>query len=161
MKYKAFFSFDFIRDDDTMIANENLPVAKIMVDGGTSRLINLRATDDISLISELEQARTHENIILYLSATGDHRDMKAALDLAEIARLDVMGIDLTVTIERFTDGGKMLEGIQLSEMFGKLHFPPRSAFDNTLMAHIELPNVELKQGKIQNHRLQLRKAKKL
>lgn len=159
MKYKAFFSFDFMRDDGTLIENENLPVAKMMVDGGTSRIIDWQTTDDLSLISELEQTRSNENIILYLSATGDHRSMKAALDLTEIARLAQKGVALTLTVERF-DGKQMLEGIELSEMFGSLRFPPRNAFDKMLMARFDVPNVELKQGKIRHHQLS-KAAKKL
>ena len=154
MKYKAYFSFDFYREDtdETPISNDDNPVQMLMVDGGTNRMINLRATDDISLVSELKQAQEFKNIILYLSSTKNHKDMKAALDLVEIAN-GQKEIVMTLVIERFLNNGKLIEGIQLFEMLATLKNQPRSAVDNTMMVTINLPFAELHQGKIKNHQL--------
>lgn len=152
MKYKTFFSFDFYRADGGASSTENLPVAMMMVDGGASRRINFSSTDDISLISELEQARSFKNIILYLSSTKDHKDMKAAMNLTEIANAQTEFV-FVVTVERFS-GGKLLEGFELFEMSATLKFAPVMALNNTLMVSINLPFAELTQGKIQKHQLE-------
>ena len=149
MKYKGYFNFEVNVEGKKTISNLNLPVSMFQVEGGASRIINVRSTDDISLISELEQARTFKNIVLYLSSTGDHRDMKAAMDLVEIGDRGFV-VRLIMTVERYS-GGKMLEGIALFEPAGELAFYPRNASQNTLMVTLKLPTVEIFQGKVKNH----------
>lgn len=150
MKYKAYFSFDFYRGDETFVENNGNPVRMMMVDGGTNRMVNLDATDDISLVSEMKQAAEFKNIILYLSSTKNHQDMVAALDLMEIAGLR-RDFAMSLTVERFNDKGKMLEGIELLEATATLKYTPRSALKNTMMITIVLTTPLIYQGKIQNH----------
>ena len=126
-----------------------MPVAAFQVEGGADRIINLRSTNDIGLVSELEQARSFQNIVLYLSGTKDHRDMKAAMDLTEIANNN-FAVKLQLLVERYS-GKKLLEGLALYDPGGQIKYPPQNAFDNTLMVHIALSETELFRGKVINH----------
>lgn len=56
-------------------------VSLFKVKGGAKRVVDLTSTDDISLVSELEQARTFKNLVLYLPPASDFE----WLDLIEIA----------------------------------------------------------------------------
>lgn len=152
MKYKAYFSFYFHRDEETYLANENNPVQMLQVEGGTNRMIGFAATDDISLVSEMKQAQEFKNIILYLSPTKNHQDRKAALDLMEIANLQT-DFEASLTVERFNNSGKLLEGIELLDAIATLKYPPREAFKDTMMVSIELKTPSVLQGKIKDHQV--------
>lgn len=52
-----------------------------MVEGGAKRTINLTSADDISLVSEFEQARSFKNIWLYLAPAQNFE----WLDLTKVA----------------------------------------------------------------------------
>lgn len=49
------------------LGSESVPISYFSVTGGANRKIELSRTDDLSLSSELEQARRFNNIRLYLS----------------------------------------------------------------------------------------------
>ncbi len=131
-----------------MSSNEDLPVSMIMVDGGTSRLINLSSADDFSLISELEQARAHKNLIIYLGGTRDHRDMKAALDLTYFGAQRIV-ISMILTIERRLNG-KLLDGIAIYEESASCS-EPIPALNKTMMINLKLEDARLFQGAVRKH----------
>lgn len=146
MKFKAYLNF-FASDDDgnEIYRNSNLPVVRFQVDGGTSRIINLGSTDDFSLVSELEQARSFTNLYIHISS-----NMKAAMDLTALAR-DETTISLLFIIERYS-GGKLLEGLGLYCPNGVLKFPPVLAGNDTLATAFDLvEGTEIYRGKIRNH----------
>ena len=149
MRYKAFFSFKVEVDDTNYWENDLLPVSMMQVDGGAKRIIDFRSTNDISLVSELEQARSSQNIILYLSATNDHKDRKAAVDLMNILR-SYRSMKTLLTVERFS-GGKMIEGISLFAGKAVMKFPPANAFKNTLSVWFKLYEIQIFTGKVVNH----------
>lgn len=153
MKYKAYLNFQVAGDDDqNLYKNSNLPVAAFQVDGGASRIIKLKSTDDISLVSELEQARTFGNLYFYLSGTKGSKDMKAAVDLNAIAH-DETTFQLLFIVERYS-GGKLLEGLGLYCPNGLLKSPPSMAVDDTLLVPIDLTEgTEIYRGKIRNHNM--------
>ena len=149
MKYKAYFNFAVKEDEVVTVKNTNLAVAMFQVDGGASRMIKIDSTDDLGLVSDLKDAQNFKNIILYLSSTKDHRDMKAALDLTKIAG-EEMGFIMHFVIERFS-GGRMLEGLTLASV-AYLNFAPQIGVDNKLVVTIELDDdSRLVQGKIKDH----------
>lgn len=152
MKYKAYLSFyPTAQGVESSSFNKNLPIAMMMVDGGTSWRIDFHSTDDIALFTELDQARTYKNLILYLSGTKDGRDMKAALDLMQIAEMR-MYISLILTIERFS-GGKTLEGAAIYEENALVSFPPKKALKNTMMITLKLEEPIIFQGPVKNHHI--------
>jgi hypothetical protein len=55
------------KDIDSVLKGNFVQVNYFSVKGGAKRIIDLTATDDISLVSEFEQARSFKNIIFYLS----------------------------------------------------------------------------------------------
>ena len=149
MKYKAFFSFmPSEATIESARANLHLPVTAIMVDGGTSRMIKLNSLDDISLVSELEQARTYKNLIVYLAGTKDHRDMKAALDLTAIAGNQEL-IKAMVTIER-RQNGKLLDALAIYDRY-TLSTNPVPAIGNTMMISLKMEEAEIFQGPVKGH----------
>ena len=115
-----------------------------MVDGGTNRMIDFSSTSDVSLVSELEQARSFKNIILYLSSTADGRDRKAAVDLISLAGSKI-GLSMALTIEKKSKG-KLLEGFTLIEDIAMHISPPVNAFENTFMVTLKLSDSRLYQG---------------
>lgn len=148
MKYKGYLSFKPMGSSSSVSSNEDLPVSMIMVDGGTSRLIKLSSTDDFSLISELEQARAHKNLIIYLGGTRDHRDMKAALDLTFLGTQRIF-ISVILTIERRLNG-KLLDGIAIYEESATCS-QPIPALNKTMMINLKLEDAQIFQGPVRKH----------
>lgn len=68
-------------DIDSTLKGLFVPVWFFKVKGGAKRVVDLTSTDDISLVSEFEQARTFKNLVLYLPPPKDFE----WLDLIEIA----------------------------------------------------------------------------
>ena len=58
-------------DIDSVLKGSFVPVASFAVKGGAKRIIHLTAADDISLVSEFEQARSFKNITVFLPPTKD------------------------------------------------------------------------------------------
>jgi len=151
MRYKAYFSFKVTGSDKDYWENNLLPVLMMQVDGGAKRIIDFRSTNDISLVSELEQARSNQNMILYLSATKDHKDRKAAVDLMSI-RSSLMSMKTLLTVERFS-GGKMIEGISLFAGNARMELQPENAFKNTLSVWFRLNEIQIFTGKVVSHEI--------
>src|SRR5688500_7654710 len=103
MKYKGYINFRLIDGTQTLYRNIDVPLASFQVLGGTTRVINLKAADDSSLVAEFKEAQTYKNVALYLPSTSDHKDMKAALDLAALAK-EGWDFILIIIIERFSNG---------------------------------------------------------
>ena len=55
------------KDIESVLKGSFVPVNYFSVTGGAKRIIDLTTTDDISLVSEFEQARSFKNIIFYLA----------------------------------------------------------------------------------------------
>jgi hypothetical protein len=55
------------KDIDSVLKGSFVTVNYFSVKGGAKRIIDLNATDDISMVSEFEQARSFKNIIFYLA----------------------------------------------------------------------------------------------
>src|SRR5687767_1865118 len=111
MKYKARFHYIVGEDEDER--KNTVPLYAFQVDGGTNRNIRLKSTDDISITSELEQARSFKNVRLYLSPTNDHKDMQAALDLTAAA-IKTLTLLTILDIGKYS-GGKFIEGLWLND----------------------------------------------
>jgi hypothetical protein len=151
MKYKSFFHFFVTDGNSNKFVNLDLTVDSFEVQGGASRVIDLKTTDDISLASEFEQARTFKNITLYLPPTSDHRDMEAALALTEIA-INKSKVNVMVSVQRF-EKAKMLEGLALIDQEATLKKRPQTVPPHLLMVEINLPAGQLYRGKIQGTRI--------
>jgi hypothetical protein len=127
---------------------DNIPVHSFMVDGGTSRIIKLDSTNDISIMSELEQARSFKNITLFLSPNKNGSDMQVALDLNNLY-LGGKSMVTKVFVERFVNG-QVVESFFFAEGHSKLKFLPYVVSKNLLTLHLNLTaphlNVGRKQG---------------
>src|SRR5262245_54034395 len=77
MKYEAeLVILPWTADDGRPFEKASVPVKSFSVDGGANRTIDLKSTDDVSVASELEQARTHENLTVFIPPTNDFRAVK-------------------------------------------------------------------------------------
>jgi hypothetical protein len=151
MKYKSFFHFFVVDGDSDKYVNLNLPIDSFEVNGGASRVIDLKTTDDLSLSSEFEQARAFKNITLYLPPTSDHTDRDAALALTDIA-INKLKVNVMVSVQRYSNS-KMLEGIALIDQEATLKNRPQTIPQHLLMVEINLPAVKMYRGKIQGTRI--------
>lgn len=73
------------------LGSESVPISYFSVTGGPTRRINLAAVDDVSLASELEQARRFKNIRLYLSP-------KSVFSSGELIQIGTKNITFGITI---------------------------------------------------------------
>lgn len=142
MKYKASLTYLVGGGDER---RNKVPVYAFQVDGGANRNIRLKSTDDISITSELEQARSYKNIRLFLSPTNDHRDMQAALDLTAAATKNLPLVTILV-IHKYS-GGKFIEGLWLNDPGSSVKTEPYKTPGNFLFVEIALPTVTLYHGK--------------
>lgn len=103
-------------DIDSELSALFVSVSAFSVVGGAKRFIDLTSTDDISLVSELEQARTFRNLTLYLPPATNFE----WLDLTEIAihklsvsiKLILFGQNKSTTVQSFV---LAIKGARISE----------------------------------------------
>lgn len=96
---------------DNSISGLQIPIYLFNVSGGANRVIRLGATSDISLTSELEQARSFKNINLGMPPSSDGSDMQAVLDLTEAAEKK-SPVSIKFRVCKFSDR-KPLEALHL------------------------------------------------
>lgn len=70
IQYAAGLSYKAVKLNEISMMEGTFEVTSFAVKGGAKRLIELSSTDEVSLISEFEQARSFKNLIVFLSA-GD------------------------------------------------------------------------------------------
>lgn len=151
-KWSGFFGYKAAHKDiDSVLKGTFIPVSYFSVKGGASRVIDLTASDDLSLVSELEQARNFKNISLFLQPTQNFE----WLDLTEISihrlqfsmfffaqgkiketlthefTLSCKNAEIVESPGKFTDGGK----------------------GTVLRVSMTLPETKLTHGSIQNGEL--------
>lgn len=81
-KWEGFFGYKAKHKDiNSELKASFIPVSFFGVKGGAKRIIDLTVSDDLSLVSEFEQARSFKNIALYLPPTSNFE----WLDLTEIS----------------------------------------------------------------------------
>jgi len=149
MKYKGYVNFRLHDGEQILFRNIDVPLASFQVQGGTTRIVNLRSTDDISLVAEFKEAQTYKNLALYMSSTTDHKDMKAALDLTAIAK-EGWDFVLIIVIERFSSG-KLLDGFKLGIKEAVLKSAPMIVGGNMLLMEVKFDDSTLFQGKVAHH----------
>ena len=145
MNYKAKLSY-FVQEGDTekFIALE-IPAYAFEVEGGANRNILLGSTDDISITSELEQARTFKNLIVWVERAEKKFNWKAFTELKEIADKETT-LNLLFAIERYSEG-KMLEGVALIDRGAEI-YPPQIV-ENAIQLDFWIPTAKLYRGKMQ------------
>lgn len=87
VKWKAFLSYQ-AKDKDIenyVLRNTGVPVMSFSVKGGAKRIVVLDWAEDLSLGSEFEQARSHQNLTLHLPPSKNFE----WLDFIEIAERDL------------------------------------------------------------------------
>jgi hypothetical protein len=147
MKYFSDFSYSVLEGEEIKERGDNIPVHSFMVDGGANRIITLASTDDISIMSELEQARSFKNVTLFLSPNKNGSDMRVALELNNLY-LSGKSLVLQLFIERLANG-QVIESFGLMEGHSRLKFLPYVVSKNLLTLHLKLTDPMLNVGRRQ------------
>jgi hypothetical protein len=146
--YKA----ELIYDGDK--GSKWLPISSFSVVGGASRSLNLKSARDISITSELEQARLYKNITLFMPPQTDHRDMVAALQLTNFA-INKTVLYVTFEIFKYTDGQE-IESLSLEDDKAIITKQPNVVADQLLMIEVSLPAAKLLYSKYDSKRQHLK-----
>ncbi|MEZ5426858.1 MAG: hypothetical protein R2747_11365 [Pyrinomonadaceae bacterium] len=128
----------------------NIPVHSFEVNGGANRKINVHSTDEISISSEFEQARTHKNIIFYIPPT---RDFLAVKLLSLRTPTTIRYFDMRLIVNVYS-GGIKTQSLRLgadSAWFSKIPIPVGNT-PPLLMAEVHFHSAELLHGKFDRKR---------
>ena len=145
MKYTARFA---AQDPDLVGFFILIPVSGFEVDGGASRTISLKTATDISITSELEQARMYKNITLYVPGTKDHSDMETAIKMSEAASSKKKFL-FSLWVERDVNKNR-IEGLVLRDNTATVQKPPSIVKDNLMALKFSLPAAKL-QAAVSKH----------
>lgn len=148
MKYKAFLEYYYEFDDLLYNKGRSIPIISFSVEGGANRKINLASSSDISITSELEQARSYKNITLFMPPTKNHLDMLAAVELTDIALNKPADFGISFSVEKRL-GSNRLERLSLSAENPALIKRPTVIAGHLLMIEVSLPDAFLELGKWQ------------
>jgi hypothetical protein len=143
MNYKAWLQFGPTKEKDP--GGGTCVISSFSVVGGASRSINLDSTDDISISSELEQARQYKNITLFMPPTKDHVDMQVAMTLMFAAEAKST-LSIAFIIKKQVKG-KSIEELMLGCHDATLISTPYLVAKHLLMIQFRLPTVILYHGK--------------
>jgi hypothetical protein len=112
------------------VARADVNISSFSVVGGTSRTIDLKATSDFSISSELEQARRYKNITLFMPPAKDAVDMETAMELTQCEK-NVTELEILLIVKKFSNGRKV-EDMQMVARGGIL-YAPRVVANHELM----------------------------
>lgn len=137
--YEGIMSYNTPGEDEasTLVVGRAL-IRSFSVVGGASRTINLKKTSDMSISSELEQARQFKNITLFMPPTKNGSDMKTALDLSVAANHKTV-FNFSFEIQKVS-GNTLLEDLLLVDLHMTMKKPPMIVADNLLMIEAVLPD---------------------
>jgi hypothetical protein len=128
----------------TELSSPGVSVAHFSVHGGADRILDLTTTDDISLTSEFEQARTYQNLRLFLMP---------GKGFAFSDMMDIAFSHLPVTINFYVGGqiGKTLTQTlsirsENAKILGKPDRREDSKGNRFLVVRFEIPNSRLIHG---------------
>lgn len=127
-------------DIDSVLSALFVSVLYFHVSGGAQRLIDLTSTDDISLVSEFEQARTFKNLVLYVPPADDFE----WLDLKEIS---IHGLPVSIKFIAFGGvGNTVTQSFILAAKNAKVTEPPAKRTSNAkpvLEVKLAIPDARL------------------
>ena len=146
MTYQAKFNYRVMEGEELATEKFGISVQIFQVTGGAQRSIKLSSTDDISISSELEQARAFKNVVLFLPPTKDGSDMEVALNLTNYFELKKTLL-MSLVVERYSSG-KMIEGLALLDGEATLLASPSVTEKRLLKLNINLPAAKLFRGTI-------------
>lgn len=147
--YSAWFNYKFSNSAGVK-KDLTVPIVRLKVDGGADRIIDIQSTSDISLTSELEQARSFKNLILGMPPSNNGDDMRAALDLTEAAT-GKTSLFVSFYLYKFTNG-KSTEGFRLMSWEATIKKPPQIVqtllkIEIKLDGRIDVERIMYNQGK--------------
>ena len=121
----------------------HVPVHSFEVDGGTERRIDLTSSDELTIGSEFEQARTYTNFVFYILPTKDFM----AVRLMNIAQTNGKHFNLTFNVSVIADG-KVIRKLNLESYAARfLEAPLYVAGEPPLLkARVRLQYIRLEHG---------------
>ncbi len=123
----------------------NVPVHSFEVEGGASRKINLTSTNESSISSEFEQARTHTNFIFYIPPTKDF----LAVKLISLSTPNWQLFEFTFVVNTYSKG-KKIQTLRITSEMASFREPPApiGSTPPLLMAKVRLVRPELLHGQL-------------
>lgn len=146
MRYRAYFSY-YLQSEDDSYKNKNfsIPIQSFEVEGGIKQFIAVNDVDtEASVELELEQARVHNNINLYLYADDRHQMMMAAVDLGAFAAQNLT-FSAMIIVQRFAKK-KMVTGFGLMDLTTELDSAPNALSSGLLHCKLKLSEPKLLHG---------------
>ena len=150
MNYKFYFGYTNAIGKREEIRKSYLPLDSFSVVGGADRTIQLKSASDISITSELEQARAYKNITLFMSSEQNPLAMEAAVELITVAR-EKKEIVISVVAQRLAKG-QVVEEVSLSDFKATIRRSPVVAENKRLMIEVNLPAATIYTGKLRDGR---------
>jgi hypothetical protein len=147
-KWSAYLSYKAKHTDiESELKGSFVPVAQFGVRGGTKRKVDLTSTDDISLVSEFEQARGFKNISLFLPRTR-------GFEWHHFWEIANHGLPVTIAFFASGSAGKTLKhefiltcpGAKITGSPGKV---PDWSGNELLRVDLSLPETKLEHGSFQ------------
>lgn len=112
-----------------------------MVVGGATRTINLDSTNDISITSELEQARQFKNITIFMSPSPTSEDMEVAVELTDFV-IRKRSILFDFHVGKYSSG-KLIEELNLVDENAAISKTPTLGLGRSLVIEVSLPSTGL------------------
>jgi len=147
-KWAAFLSYKAKHTDiDSELKGAFVPVSQFSVKGGAKRMIDLTVTDDISLVSEFEQARNFRNISLFVARTK-------GFEWHHFWEIADHGLPLTIAFFASGRSGKTVRHeIILTCRTARITNPPGKEIDwsgnGLLRVNLSLPDITLEHNSLQ------------
>lgn len=139
MKYTGSFGYSEVSGEG--LFRFKVKAASFSVVGGAARTINLGSTNDISITSELEQARQYKNITVFMPPSSGSEDMEVAVELIDCAlKKKVLIFDFH--IGKYSNG-RMIEELNLVDAKATISKTPSIAANRSLMIEVALPSAVL------------------
>lgn len=129
-------------DSNNGVKSFTVPIVLFTVRGGANRTILLKSTNDISITSELEQARSYKNIIFGMPPSRGNGDMKATIDLTEAANKKML-IYIGFNIFKYSNG-KPIEGFDMRSNNARIAESPQIGPRGNLGIRVSFSDVELR-----------------
>lgn len=136
---KNTYQFKFMYESEGAMKTAPL-VTSFGVVGGALRSIN-EDSSDVSISSELEQARKFNNIVLYIPGSPGAGDMKTAINLMNFAN-SKKSFRFSFLVRRFANK-QMIYLLQISDDRATVVKPPSMIYGDLLQVQCNLPGADL------------------
>jgi hypothetical protein len=137
ISYRGEFGYyTYLEGTDTLKRGPWVAISSFSVVGGWKRTVDLKATTDFSVSSEMVQALQYHNITLFMPPTKGGDDMQVALELSEYATKKTR-IWFDFWVGKLVDGN-LVESFRLYDFKALMKNPPQIVAEGLLKIELSL-----------------------